>query len=226
MRNLSCLVVDDEPIARKIILEYLNEQADFHVAGECKSAIEAQQILLDQHIDVLFIDISMPNLSGMELLHQLEVKPIVVFITAHPEYAVEAFEVRAFDYLVKPVSFARFNSTLNKIRTEFNTPQQTESNYVNIREGKRTYRVKDSDILYLQAYGDYVRVFTKTKTHLTKDTLMGFSDQLPGSFVRVHRSYVVNIDVINYHEGRHLVIGDTKIPISESHRDQIQSLLR
>ncbi len=84
MRNLSCLVVDDEPIARKIILEYLNEQADFLVAGECKSAIEAQQILLDQHIDVLFIDISMPNLSGMELLHQLEVKPIVVFITAHP----------------------------------------------------------------------------------------------------------------------------------------------
>lgn len=224
-----CLIVDDEPLARNIIREYLLQVPDFIIIAECDDAAGAQSIMLEKQVDLLFLDIALPGLSGMQFLRTLAKPPVVIFTTAYSEYAVEAFEVNAFDYLVKPISLVRFLSAIDKVRVFFkgmikdNIDSHT---WINLRESRRIHHLYTSEILYLQAYGDYVRVFTKGQTIMTKDKLSSIKENLPAIFVQVHRSYIVNPEVIKFLEGNILIVGDVKIPVSDSYREELIRILR
>ena len=227
--NYQCLIVDDEPLARKIIREYLEQIPDFLTIAECQDALEAQQYLIGQKVDVLLLDIALPRLTGMQFLKSLSNPPLVIFTTAHSEYAVEAFEVNAFDYLVKPITFQRFVNTINKVRSFFTQQSSvvlTGKTWINVKEGKRVYRIKTSDILYLQAYGDYVRIFSREQTLMTKERLSNLKEQLPGFFLQVHRSYIINRQFVKFIEGNQVQVETFKIPVSESYRDQLLDLFK
>lgn len=224
-----CLILDDEPLARIIIREYLHQVPDFAIVAECDDAAGAQTIMLENQIDLLFLDIALPGISGMEFLRTLTKPPLVIFTTAYSEYAVEAFEVNAFDYLVKPVSLLRFLSAIDKVRVflKGTKKDKTDSHtWINIRESRRIHHLYTSEILYLQAYGDYVRVFTKGQTIMTKDKLSAIKENLPAIFVQVHRSFIVNPEVIKFLEGNMLIVGDVKIPVSDSYREELIRILQ
>lgn len=225
--TFTCLVVDDEPIARKVILSHLKKIQYFECVATLGSALEINSHLQKHQVDVLFLDINMPTLSGMNYYKQLQDPPLVVFTTAHPEYAIEAFEVRAFDYLVKPISFARFHTCTSKLQSELanKNPGAKATNWINIREGKRIYRLNCDEIHYLQAYGDYVRVFTDKKTFMVLTRLSIILKELPDYFIQIHRSYVVSAHSIQYVEGNMLSISEEKIPISASYKNQLQEWL-
>ena len=149
----NCLIVDDEPLARMVIKDYLVEIADLTVIGECKNAIEAADILNTKEVDVLFLDINMPKLTGIQLLKNLPNPPLVIFTTAYPEYAVDAFELDAFDYLMKPIAFDRFLKTIQKLKKQLSKEVRSSADTLTIKEGKRIYKLELTDIFLLQAYG-------------------------------------------------------------------------
>lgn len=216
-----CVIVDDERLARKILLEYADEVPDLEVVAECKSALEANSLLALESIDILFLDIQMPHINGINFIRQLENPPLVIFTTAYSEYAVEAFEVEAFDYLVKPISFERFYSSFSRAQKELSKKDEITPTYITIKESRRLYRVNLEDILYIQAYGDYVRIFAPEKTYVSLLTLSQMSELLDRRFMQIHRSYIVNLDRIHFMEGNHLVIGDNQIPVSASYKDNL-----
>lgn len=226
--NVNCLIVDDEPLARKILLEYLDEIPDFVVVAECQDAVEAQQILTGADIQVIFLDIAMPKLTGMQFLKSLRDPPLIIFTTAYAEYAVEAFEVNAFDYLVKPISFERLLISIQKVRAflqEKASAFVNSENWINIKEGRRIYHLNTDEIIYLQAYGDYVRIFTRDQTLMPKEKLMILKRQLPDYFIQIHRSYIVNRYEIKYLEGNMVQVASNKIPVSDSYRSQLLEIL-
>jgi DNA-binding LytR/AlgR family response regulator len=227
--NYHCLIVDDEPLARKLILEYLDQVPDFVSIGECQDAMEAQQYLFKQRVDLLFLDIAMPQLTGMQFLKTLTNVPLAIFTTAYAEYAVEAFEVNAFDYLVKPITFERFVQSMNKVRSILNQKldgKQIGDIWINIKEGRRVYHLNTSDIVYLQAYGDYVRIFTRDGTLMAKERLNVIKDQLPDIFIQVHRSYIINGQAVKFVEGSYVQVESFKIPVSDSFRGELLDLFK
>ena len=218
--EIKCIVVDDEPLARKMLQNHTQEVTGLRLLGSFKSALEAHAFIEKSRVDVIFLDINMPRLSGIEWIRQLKVRPLIVFTTAYSDYAVEAFEVEAIDFLMKPISLERFLASVERIKkalSEKGEPRQT-GDFITIKEGKRIYKVNLNDINFLQAFGDYVRIFTSSKTYITKDRMHHFQEQLPDNFVQVHRSYIVNWKKIEYLEGNHLVVAGEKIPISKKYR--------
>ncbi len=219
------LIVDDEPLARQVIREYIDKlMADAEIT-EADDAIEAQRILGDRTVDILFLDINMPLMTGLELASTQETSTLTIFTTAYAEHAVEAFELAAFDYLVKPISFARFQKSFRRVVDHLASDQSAKTEWVMIKEGKRMYKVLHGEILYLQAYGDYVKIYTPEKTYLMKTKLSAIGQELPCQFARSHRSYVINIEKIAYVEGNHVVINDEKIPISDGYRAELLNRL-
>jgi len=215
------LIVDDEPLARKVILEFINNMENDAIILEAGDAVTAQKILAESKVDILFLDINMPLMTGLEFAASKAGDALTIFTTAYAEHAVEAFELAAFDYLVKPISYSRFQKSYSRALEHLNSDQPTENSWMMIKEGKRIYKVPYSEIYYLKAYGDYVKIFTQQKTYLMKSRLTKLDQQLPENFVRSHRSYIVNIEGISYLEGNHVVIDDKKIPISEGYRGQL-----
>ena len=177
---------------------------------------------------MIFLDIAMPKVSGMQLMRTLKDAPLVVFTTAYSEYAVEAFEVNAFDYLVKPITFERFIGSVQRVRTflqKKSEDRQDESGYLNIREGRRVYHICTDDIMYLQAYGDYVRIFCRDQTLMPKEKLSVLKIQLPNNFIQVHRSYIVNRGEIRFLEENILQVASFKIPVSASYKSHLINFL-
>lgn len=218
----TCAIIDDEPLARKIISDYLAEIDDFEVVFNSGKPVEGLSFIQQNQIDILFLDINMPKLSGIKLASLIPGDTQIVFTTAYPEYAVEAFEVQAIDYLVKPISIGRFLQTLQRIRSSQSLQKSsTEKDVLMIKEDRRMYRIEQSDIYYLKAFGDYVRIFTTVKTYITKDRLSRLEEELGPSFFKVHRSYVINLEWIEYIEGNHVVVYGEMIPISEGNKKSL-----
>jgi len=163
----------------------------------------------------------MPMMTGLELANSISTDALIIFSTAYAEHAVSAFELAAFDYLVKPISFSRFQKSFNRALQVLESAITSEASWMMIKEGKRMYKVPYAEVLYLQAYGDYVKIFTKVKTYLMKARLTNLGESLTTNFVRSHRSYIVSIDKITYLEGNHVVIHEEKIPISEGYREAL-----
>jgi DNA-binding LytR/AlgR family response regulator len=218
--KLRCLIIDDEPMARDILRSYIEDDRRLELVDTCANAFEANVMLEKKDIDVLFLDINMPKLSGLSFYKTLSNPPMVIFTTAYPEYAVEGFEVNAVDYLLKPFTFERFLKAVNKIFDQRNHIGDPIQSYILLNVDKKIHKVKLDEITYMKAQGDYVQVFVRDNTLLVHETLTHILERLPGKrFVRIHKSYVVAIDKFDYIEGNMLILGKTTLPIGNTYRD-------
>jgi DNA-binding LytR/AlgR family response regulator len=232
--SLSCLVVDDEPLAREILEKYISDCPMLDLKASCSNAFEAIDILEKGDIQLVFLDINMPKLSGISMIRTLENPPEIIFSTAYPEYAVEGFELDAVDFLVKPFSFERFMKSVNKAckRNEMQGIRSSEASlgesaYLVVKADGKIYRLHLAEILLLEALGDYVRIHTGSAIITTHDTLKNLKKSLPGDlFMRVHRSYIIALDKIHFLEGNRLRIGEQDIPLGHSYRDHLLQYLQ
>ncbi len=230
MNTIRCIAVDDEPLSLRIIEKYAADLSQLDLVTTCSNAFEAMEALRLHQIDLIFLDINMPKLSGISLLKSLDRPPLVVFTTAYPEFAVEGFELEAVDYLLKPFSLERFIKAVNRAADRLAaapTHEPQRPAFLLVKADKKLYKVDFQDINYLEAYGDYVKVFTKDKMLLTKERLATIEQQLPqGLFFRIHRSYIIALSAIDFIEGNLVKIGKEKLPISEGLKEGLMEKLK
>jgi len=214
--TIKCLIIDDEPSAQ-IILKNFIEKVDFlELCGTCNNAITAIERLQTLDIDLLFLDIKMPKISGLTFFKSLQTPPKVIFTTAYPKYAVDGFNVNALDFLLKPFSFERFLTACNKvIENQGTAPYKTTSNNsILLKANKTIHKVLLKNLLLIEAYGDYVKVYTTNKLIITNKTFSSTLGLLPKSnFIQVHKSYAINLDAISSLSGNQITINDHHIPI-------------
>ena len=228
--RLNCLIVEDEPLAQNVLKNYIPAHPALQLVGICNDAMEAQVVLHEQEIDLIFLDINLPMLSGINFLKTLSTKPMVIFTTAYPEFAVEGFELDAVDYLLKPFSLERFLKAVNKALQSKRSGQPMEEKgdeFISLRADKKVFRVFIPDILHLEAMGDYVRVTTGNNSYLVNDSLRDLLSELPPQqFIRVHKSYAVARNKISFLEGNYIRVGDRDIPIGATYREEVFALLK
>ena len=219
---IRCLIVDDEPLAREILGQYVSQSDELQLVGACKNANEVVELLQKESVDVLFLDIQMPGISGMALMKSLENPPLVVFTTAYAQYAVEGYEVSAIDYLLKPISPDRFKKAVEKVKDmiRYKKSSSNDLNYMFIRADYQDIKVMFDDILYVEGLKDYVKVVTKEKRIITLTNIKGMLEKLPQDrFIRVHKSYIVAKDKVQTVKGTILTIDDKEIPIGLTFKD-------
>jgi len=229
MNKTNCLIVDDEPLARKIIETYLSVVAGWQLIRSCMNAVEAYDALQGNSIDVMFLDIRMPVVSGIDFLRSLQHTPLVVFTTAYSDYAVTGFELNAVDYLVKPITADRFMQAVEKVNARFlsqgdekeifSTPP---ADYLFIRQEAKLIRVNYEDILFIEAKRDFTSIHLKRKKLLASMHLKALEMMLsPQRMLRVHRSYIVNLDAIQSINGNTIEIEDKSIPIGANYKPEL-----
>ena len=220
----SCLIVDDEPLSRDVLRKYISEVKDLKLLAECRNATEATHEMNLAHIAIIFLDINMPGLSGISFVRSLTVSPLIIFTTAYPEYAVEGFELDATDYLVKPYSFERFLKAVNRAleRLQENNGHLAEDGKILVKADKKIYALSFSEIQLIEGQGDYIRIRTTRENLVVHDTIKNFFGGLPErEFMRIHKSYVINLNCIDYIEGNQVRIGEHTVPVSPVHRDEL-----
>ncbi len=225
---MNCIVVDDNKMARKALASLVSGISFLNLKHECDNAITAFNILKEESIDLVFLDIEMPQMTGLELLKNLEKRPIVILCTAKEKYAVEAFELNVADYIVKPYTAARFLAAVGRAKEIFDSKQQqvdaSEKEYIFIRSNAVLIKIIINDIAYIQALGDYINIFVNDKRHTVHMTLRGIEEKLPvDRFYRVHRSYLINLGKIDFIEKETAYIDKHPIPIGEQNK---QTLLK
>ena len=238
MKIYQCLVVDDEEFSRTVIAQYVGRTAHLHLFAQCPDAIEAFGVLKNNPIEVAFLDIEMPEMTGLELVKNLTNPPQIVLITSRPSYAVEAFEHSVADYLIKPVKYARFLKAVERVTENLEKKASNLSNIVPtkpvfttvkadffIKTDGKIIRFKPQDILYVEALSDYVVLHTLSKKHVTHSTMKGIAEKLGEDFIRVHRSYIVNIHKIESIEDDHITIHQAKIPVGVSYKQDFLAKL-
>ena len=230
----TCIIVDDEPLAIKIIKDYVERIPQLTLEGTCKSAMEAFEMIQSKSIDLMFLDIEMPQLSGIDLIKSLPLPPKVILTTAHRDYAIESYELNVVDYLLKPISFQRFFKSITKFLNLSDGKEQNMSNQVIERinkssiyvyADKKNHKVFLDDILYLESLKDYVRVHTIEKNLVTKSTISHYVDLLPENFLRIHRSFVVNKSKITAYTSQDVEIGSKELPIGVSYKKEVSEEL-
>ncbi|MEQ9590999.1 MAG: response regulator [Cyclobacteriaceae bacterium] len=245
---MKVVIIDDEPLARSIVKEYLDSFPEIEIVDECNDGYEGVKAIIQHKPDLVFLDIQMPKITGFEMLELLEEQPSVIFTTAFDEYAMKAFEAHAVDYLLKPFSKERFDKAMEKWRTQSksagsemvhrlldDTASQFEgqTNRIVVKVGNAIKIIPIRDILYIEAYGDYVKIHTKEGFFLKKKTMSFFERSLDGlNFARAHRSYLINIQELNKIEQRekdsHIAIlkNGTVVPLSKTGYARIKELLK
>lgn len=228
MDKVKFLVVDDEPIAREIIQNYCAHLPYLEVVASCANAIEAKVILKQQPIDIIFLDINMPVLDGIAFLKTLKNPPEVIFTTAYKEYAIDAFDLSAVDYLLKPFSLDRFIIAVDKAMEKLHAPvnlagiaaEPAKENFVFIKADGKIFKIMHHDLLFAEASGNYTKVVTGTKTYLSNITFSSFEELLPKSvFLRVQRSFIINKTKISYIEGNRVFIDKMEIPVGSNYKE-------
>ncbi|HPD95045.1 MAG: response regulator transcription factor [Bacteroidales bacterium] len=222
----SCIIIDDEPIALRVINGYVDKIGNFEVLGCFSNALEALNILHSNKIDLIFLDIEMPGINGLEFLKSIPQPPKVIFTTAYRNYAAEAFDVDALDYLVKPIPFERFLKAVNKfyetvkqITTETPTSEQK---HIVLKSDKKNYKVDVNDILYIESLDDYIKVHTKQNTLVCYLRLSGIETMLDSAqFIRIHRAYIVNVKQVKVFTHAFVEIDKKQIPIGRNYRDEV-----
>jgi DNA-binding LytR/AlgR family response regulator len=225
--SINCILVDDEPASREIIEKYISDCTTLNLVSSCTNAFEANEIINKEQIQLIFLDINMPKLSGIKFYKSLSNPPFVIFTTAYPEYAVEGFEVDAVDYLLKPFSFERFLKSVNKALTLFNHKESNSHNpFIVLKSDKKLYRVNISDINYLEALGDYVKVDFLCQSIMVHDTFQNLLSQFSESnLVRVHKSYAISLNKFDHIEGNMIKIQDKSIPIGQKYRADLLKII-
>lgn len=231
--KLKCLAIDDEPLALKQIGSYIEKTPFLELAGLCNSALAALEQLSVSKIDLLLVDINMPDLSGMDFVKSLKERPFIVFTTAYSEYAIEGFKVDAADYLLKPFGYAEFLKAANKVRSlaEMSTPKTAEAgpwkDHLFVKADYKVIRIELSEIIYIESMHEYVRIhLDRDKPVMTLISLKALEEQLPADrFMRVHRSYIVNSEKIKIVERNRIVFDKVYIPVSEQYKTSFQEFM-
>lgn len=234
--TLKCLIVDDEPPAHKVLENYIGKLHSLTLVGNCYNAIEALNFLHENTVDILFLDINMPELSGLEMLQTLSKPPVVILTTAYSEYALQSYEFGVTDYLMKPIRFDRFLKAINRVLTLKNnentitsapekTTQPKETSFFLKVDGAQR-KVRFSDILYIKSKGNFVRLHCENERLMTAETLSNMEKKLSEyGFLRVHKSYVVNLEKVNGLEGNRLILKEEKIPIGNSYKQGVLKII-
>lgn len=227
--TLKCLVVDDEPLARECITNYIKEVDFLELAGTCNNPVELTATMGKQEVELIFLDIQMPIINGIDFLRMTSKLPIVIITTAYPSYALEGFQLDVLDYLVKPITFNRFLKAVTKARDyqqllgkPDTTGLQPEADFFFIKCDYMYEKIYFSDILYIEAMQNYVTIHTQKGKHMTLLYLKNIEDKLDKqSFVRVHKSYLVSISKIDSIQNNEIVVGPFRVPISRNYRDEV-----
>lgn len=228
MKALRCIIADDEPIARQILEGYIKDVPNLKLIASCKNAFEVMEVVQKNPIDILFLDINMPKLSGISLLRTMGSRPNVIITTAYPEYAVEGFELEVTDYLLKPFSLERFLQAVSKVRKGIVHPFSTAENQkeeksqsIFVKSDKKIIKLNFIEIKYIEAYGNYIKIYGDEMI-LTAKTLTTFLEELPNQFLRIHKSFIVNFDHLKLIDGNQIVLqNDIKLTIGKSYRKAV-----
>ncbi len=229
-KRIKCLVVDDEPVAREILENHLAKLESFELVGLCKSAIGAFQIISSQPVDLIFLDINMPEMSGLSLARSINSNVKVIFTTAYREYAVDGFDLQAVDYLLKPISFERFLKGVQKYMQEnvpvkssdAIVPETEDTEYFFVRSDRKMVRINFSDIRFIESIADYIKIHLQERNVLTRETISNIESKLPqNDFLRIHRSYIVGIKNIESFTTEYIEMGKRQLPISRSYREHV-----
>lgn len=226
---IRCLLVDDEHFALALLEKYVQQQPDLELVASCRSAVRAIEILQSQAVDLLLLDIQMPVLSGISLLRNISNKPVTIFTTAYPQYAHEAFDLDAVDYLLKPFSLERFEHALQKARAQLQLRHSATTGpegFLSVKAERQWVKIPLSDILYIEGWKEYVKIFTAAEKIITLESLNKLEQDLPAAyFLRVHKSYIVAKEKVSRLEGDALLIGAQRIPVARARKRAVVALL-
>jgi DNA-binding LytR/AlgR family response regulator len=226
MELLKCIIVDDDHMARMVIEQLCTQTGTVEILGSFVCATDAYRFLSTNTIDVVFLDIEMPDMSGIDLLKSMPNKPRVIFITGKKEHAIEAFDLEVIDYLVKPIQYPRFLKALRKVSDIIQKSETTEANHIFIKSEGIFHKIDLEDLVYIEAQGDYISVHTSKKRITIYETLKKIEEKLNSAFLRVHRSYIINKDFITSIEDNCISLsGGELIPIGVSYKTQVSKAL-
>lgn len=231
MKKLTCIIVDDEPVARKILQEFTEQVPFLELLGKFESAMKAEEFLKNNTPDLIFLDIEMPKVSGLQMMKRINIESMVILTTAFPQYALDGYELDIIDYLLKPFAWHRFLKAVQKAKDfdEMKTlPKHAEAqpSYIFIKSEKRIEKVELNEILYAEVLGNYVTICTERKKIIAYLTMKSLESQLsPVDFIKIHQSFLVNRSKIESLEGNELKVGTRSLPISRNYRDSVTSLI-
>lgn len=232
-KKITCLAVDDEPLALSILKKYIGSVDSLELVGSCQNAVQALQLLQQYKVDLIFLDIQMPQIMGTDFIRTLKKSPKIIFTTAFRKYAIEGFELDAVDYLLKPISFERFLKAVNKVlQTNLDAPDsayhlnesvaETTQAYAYFRVDRKMVKVYLQDILYIEGFSDYVKIITNTKTLITKQLISTLEETLPKDlFIRIHRSFIISVGKINSFNADIIIIGNSELPIGRLFKQNV-----
>ena len=236
--KINCLIVDDEPLASNVIKNYLSNFKEVEILHVCQDAFEAYSFLNSKavrNVDLLFLDINMPEITGMELMRRLESKPVTIITTAYREYAVEGYELDVFDYLMKPIAYNRFCKTMEKVMEHFALRERAlhstvatpdEKGHLFVKVNKKLIKLYFADMLYVESLKDYVRIVCGSESYITHSNLGNFTSLLPpDQFLRIHRSYTVSLSKVSTLQGNSVSIGTKIIPIGRNYQVETKKLI-
>lgn len=227
INKLRCVIVDDEPMAREIIASFVEKTPNLELIKMCKNAAEAIVFMQNESIDLYFLDINMPEITGLSLAKIINKKSKIIFTTAYRDYAIDGFNLNVVDYLLKPIAFDRFlqatqkvfDANTNKTDKEF---IEVETDFIFVRADRKMVKINFSHVLYIESLGDYVKIFTETNTVVTRETISNLELKLPSNkFIRIHRSYIVSIQKITSYTNEFIEIDKKAIPISRSYKESV-----
>jgi len=233
LKKINCIIADDEPLARDVIKRHISQLERLHIVATCANGLEAFTAIKSTQADLLFLDIQMPNLTGIELLRTVKNPPAVILTTAFPEFALEGYELNVIDYLLKPISFERFLKAIDKYETWVNPGSQSNivlqqtladriEPFIYVKADKKMVKIFLKDILYIEGLKDYIKIHTTGNEVVTYQSLTYFTEKLPaGLFMRVHRSYIVALAHINSFSAIEINIGDAAIPIGTTYAREV-----
>ena len=229
-KKCNCIIVDDEPMAREILESHLQKVDAVHVVATCKNAIEAFNEINSNKIDLIFLDINMPEISGLSFAKSINKNIKVIFTTAYREYAIDGFNLQAVDYLLKPISFERLLQAVNKYLGENNTVEVANSpeilpernDFIFVRADRKMVKINFSEIRFIESLSDYVKIHLNDKTIVTRETISNIEAKLPkNNFIRIHRSYIVAVAKIDSFTNEFIEVGVKAIPISRSYKKDV-----
>ena len=223
--KIKCVIIDDEPLAIKVIENHLKEFSNFEIVATFNSPINAINIIENKEIDIVFLDINMPIMNGLEFVKSLTNKPHIIITTAYREFAVDSFDLNVLDYLVKPIPFSRFLKAINKLTNRINLEREPIKNisakeepFIFLKVDKKLMKIKLNDILYIESLKDYIKVITVLGDYLVHKSMTSISEELPSElFLRIHRSFTIAINKITFLEGNSVKIVNRRIPIGRNY---------
>jgi DNA-binding LytR/AlgR family response regulator len=233
MKLINCLIIDDEPQARKLLENMVSQLSGWQIVALCSSALEAFEIIQENKVDILFLDINMPAITGLDFLRSLEKPPLVIFTTAHNQYAMEGYELNVVDYLLKPVSMHRFLQAAGKVQERItrtnihlDIEKQNPVSYLFLRHDNKLVKVNFDGIFYIEGMQNFVRIHTEATTYIVNQTMKSMQDLLPtGEFIRIHKSYIVSMKAVTAVFGNTVEIANIQLPIGSNYKETFMNYI-